>query len=327
MARCKKKNKVRIPWLFVLAAALVLSAAALITLREYFSLPSFIPSWKDVGEKVESLTEKISSDYDLPISGSAKTLSVHFVDVGQGDSILLQCGGKNALIDAGDKKASADLIAYLKNQGVERLDTVFITHPDADHIGGMAQVIDALEIGEVVMGEFPEELTPTTQTYTDLLLTIARKGTKMRLAKAGDRFTVGETQLQAVAPTAGFDSLNNCSLGLRAVYGETSFLFTGDMEKQSEKATILEGYDLQSDVLKVGHHGAKTSTSEEFLKAVSPRIAVISCGVDNRYGHPTSVVLERLEAVGAKVYRTDLAGTVVIVSDGKELEVSETGKK
>lgn len=247
-------------------------------------------------------------------------LKVHFIDVGQADSILIGQGDHNMLIDAGNNGDSELVVNYLKNQGVKELDYVIGTHPHEDHIGGLDAVINTFDIGKVLM----PQVTTTTKTFEDVLLAIEKKGLKITTPKVGEQYSLGEAQWVILAPNGtDYKELNNYSIVSRLVFGETSFIFTGDAEDQSEME-ILAGStlltkNLQSDVLKVGHHGSSSSTTEGFLQAVKPKYAVISCGVDNKYGHPHEQTMERLKAHGITVYRTDQSGTVVAASDGKEI--------
>jgi competence protein ComEC len=250
----------------------------------------------------------------------AAPLQVHFIDVGQADAILIQTpDGVNILIDAGEQFTSARLIAYLRQQGVSTLDHVIATHPHADHIGGMAGVIKAFDIGSVYM----PRATHTTKTYENLLLAIRDKGLRVHEAKAGVALDFGEgIGAQLVAPVAsGYKSLNDYSAVLRLTYGETRFLFAGDAERLSETQMLASGAELSADVLKVGHHGSNTSSYEPFLGAVGATYGVIMVGKNNRYGLPHPAALGRLEAAGIIILRTDELGTIVITSDGENLEI------
>ena len=250
----------------------------------------------------------------------ASTLRVHFIDVGQADAILIQTpAGLNILIDAGEKRTATDLIDYLKEQGVKRLDYLIATHPHADHIGGMAEVIKSFDIANIYM----PRVAHTTKTYEDLLLTIRDKGLRIHEAKAGVVLDLGEgIEARLVAPASdGYRSLNDYSAVLWLGYGRTRFLFSGDAERISESEMLASGFDLSADVLKVGHHGSNTSTTESFLRAVSPTYGVIMVGRNNRYNLPHPDVLKRLTNAGVTILRTDKHGTIVFSSDGNVLEL------
>lgn len=256
----------------------------------------------------------------LSYSHQADELAVHFIDVGQGDSILVQFpNGCVMLIDAGPDGSGAPVISYLKQQGIKKIDYLVATHPHADHIGGMAAVIEEFDINKVYM----PKVTHTSKTFEDMLLSIKSKGLKITPARAGlSIFEQDGLQAAFTAPCGSdYESLNNYSAVVKIQYGSTSFLLTGDAEDLSEKEMLASDADLQADVLKVGHHGSSSSTTPDFLKSVSPEYAVISVGADNQYGHPHQETLDMLTDAGVEIYRTDVHGTVIFVSDGKTLTV------
>lgn len=307
--------------LWLLAAAVV-AAAALWGARTLGILPD--ASGEKTGAPVSA------AQGDTGGGGSASgTLEVYFFDVGQGDSELIRLpGGENILIDAGTSSTEDELVDELRSLGAETLDLVVATHPHADHIGGMAAVIDAFDVRQVVMPRISESDTPTTKTYENLLQSIADKGLTITPAEPGDELlSSGGAVLTVLAPNGeDYGDLNNYSVVLRLTYGEDSFLFTGDAEEASEEEMLSLDWPLTATVLKCGHHGSETSTSPAFLDAVSPQYAVISCGVDNDYGHPDAVTLEKLEAAGAEVFRTDLQGTILASTDGSGVTMTALGK-
>ena len=257
-----------------------------------------------------------------PLAG--KKLKVSYIDVGQADSILIQTpGGKNVLIDAGNNGDANTIVTYLKNQNISRLDYVIATHSHEDHIGSMDTVIKTFDIGQVVM---PRE-SSNTQTFRDVMTAIANKGLKPTEAKAGVKLDLGsELYAELLAPnSSGYEDINDYSAVLRLVYGKNSFLFTGDAETQSESEMLHLGSQLKADVLKVGHHGSRTSSTAAFLKLVAPKYAVISVGKGNSYGHPTGEALDRLSSIGATIYRTDDSGTIVCESDGETITFKTLG--
>ena len=307
--------------LWLLAAAVV-AAAALWGARTLGILPD--ASGEKTGAPVSAAQGETGG------GGSASgTLEVYFFDVGQGDSELIRLpGGENILIDAGTSSTEDELVGELRSLGAETLDLVVATHPHADHIGGMAAVIDAFDVRQVVMPRISESDTPTTKTYENLLQSIADKGLTITPAEPGDELlSSGGAVLTVLAPNGeDYGDLNNYSVVLRLTYGEDSFLFTGDAEEASEEEMLSLDWPLTATVLKCGHHGSETSTSPAFLDAVSPQYAVISCGVDNDYGHPDAVTLEKLEAAGVEVFRTDRQGTILASTDGSGVTMTALGK-
>lgn len=243
-------------------------------------------------------------------------LTVHFIDVGQGDGILIQQGTKNMLIDAGTNEDEKLMVNYLNKQGIKKLDVVIGTHPHEDHIGGMDAVIKNFSIGAIYM----PKVTNTTKTFEDVLTAIKAKGLKVNAPTAGSTFKLGDATCTILAPNGSqYEDLNNYSLVIKVTYGTKSFLFTGDAEAISEKEMINKKYNLKADVLKVGHHGSSSSTSADFLKAVNPTFAVISMAKGNDYGHPHKETMALLKAKSIKVYRTDECGTIIATSDGKTI--------
>lgn len=255
------------------------------------------------------------------ISGSNR-LQVHFVDVGQADCTLVQLpNGENMLIDAGNNENGSQVVDYVKRRGIGRIDYLVGTHPHADHIGGLDDVILQLDIGEIYM----PKVQTNTKTFRDVLEAVQQKGLKIKTAKAGvEILNRDNISIEILAPNAdSYENLNNYSAVIRLVYRDNAFLFTGDAEELSESEITRE---VEADVLKAGHHGSSSSTSEEFLDRVSPQYAYIPCGKDNSYGHPHRETLEKLEERNIKIYRADEDGTVIFDSDGTKVEVSGTWK-
>ena len=220
----------------------------------------------------------------------ASGLEVHFLDIGQGDSALLFCGDETLLIDGGKVKNNQKLIARLKELEVDHLDAVICSHPDEDHCGGLAAVL-AKYPAEHVYSSVTEY---TTKVFSNVVKYADEQGHPVEVPQTGDSWTLGSASVQVIGPVQTYSDPNNGSLVLRVDYGGTSFLFTGDMEQNAEADLMASGANVQADVLKVGHHGSPTSSSEAFLEAVAPSIAVISVGEDNDYGHPSADVLARL---------------------------------
>lgn len=243
-------------------------------------------------------------------------LYIHFIDVGQADCILIKNSNYNILIDGGEGKSSKDVINYLKELNITKLDYIFATHPHSDHIGGLPDIINNFEISNIVM----PKVTHNTKTFENLLDAIENKNLLVNSPKPGEEIILDNLKLTTLAPiSTKYEDLNNYSIVLKAQYGDTSFLLTGDMEKLSENEVINAGYNVKSDVLKVAHHGSSTGSTIKFLEAISPRYAIISLGVDNSYGHPHKETLSNLGKIEAIIYRTDENGTIVAISDGKSI--------
>ncbi len=251
-------------------------------------------------------------------------LRVHVIDVGQGDAVLITAPGGNVLFDAGDNvdRYEQSLKNYLTGLGITTLDYFVLTHPHADHIGGADVILSSFTVKNVIM----PDMTANTGVFESMLTALEKSQANVIEAAAGDTYTLGDLNLKILAPLKKYSDANDMSVVIRATYGSVSMMFTGDaegnLEGKSEK-DILATYkaaELDCDFLKVGHHGSDTSTSPAFLKAVSPKIAAISCGTGNKYGHPVQSTLDALNAAGVTTYRTDLLGSLVFVCDGKTIE-------
>lgn len=243
-------------------------------------------------------------------------LIVHFIDVGDADSILIQQGNRNMLIDAGNDKDSEIIVEYLIQQGVKNIDILIGTHIDEDHIGSMDSVINNFEIDKVYL---PNSYS-SNKYLEDVLQSLKNKNIQVTEAASGETFNLGNGICTILAPVSrGYEKLNNYSVVMKLQYGETSFLFTGDAESISEKEMMRRGYDLSANVLKLAHHGSISSTSNEFLNRVCPQYAVITVGKNNIYRHPHRSILNRLKNMGIKVYRTDESGTIIAESDGRNI--------
>ena len=261
--------------------------------------------WQAEGQKTQA----------LPQDGS---LSLVVLDVGQGDSLLLQSGGVWALVDAGTADSGQAILQAMQAYGVDKLSLAVATHPHADHIGSMAEVLDAYPPDVFWM----PDISHTSDTYERMLDAVERSEADAVLAQKGDSFTLGDARITVLSPQEGdsMDDLNNASLVLLCEGAGVRCLLTGDAEAPVEEKLLQAGLPAV-DILKVGHHGSDTSSSPAFLNAVSPRYAAISCGVGNSYGHPHEKTLSALEEQGSQIYRTDTQGTIVFTATGGEIDV------
>ncbi len=247
-----------------------------------------------------------------PTVPDGNAFTVHFIDVGQADSALVLCDGQAMLIDGGNAADSDLIYTYLKNHGVSDLDYMVCTHAHEDHVGGLPGALNYASVGTVYcpVTEYDSRAFDSFVKYTE------KQGRSVEIPRAGDTFSLGSASVTVLGPVREYEETNDTSIVLRIVYGETSFLFTGDAEAAAEHDVIEAGAELESTVLKVGHHGSSTSTSYPFLRAVAPQYAVISCGKDNSYGHPHEETRSKLRDADVTVYRTDRQGTIIATSDG-----------
>lgn len=266
---------------------------------------------------VYPVQEQLTKETGGTAVSDGSTLEVHYLDIGQGDCTLIRQGDHAMLIDAGNNSKGTKVQAYLENQGIDHLDYVIGTHPDADHIGGLDVIIYKFDCGKVMMPDYSKD----TQTYDDVIQAVKSKDYQIAHPKAGEEYTLGEAEVTVVCPVKDNygSNANDYSIGVRVQFGENSFLFTGDAEEHSEEDMVSSGENLKADVYKAAHHGSRTANTEDFLKAVDPQYVVISCGEGNTYGHPHAEVLNRLRELGIQIFRTDDQGTIVAVSDGQTI--------
>ena len=292
-------------------------------LLTFFLLLASTSVLSNSGHTAPNITSIQAAEHTASVSQPAKSssgeqkelLTVTFLDVGQGDAAVLQCGGQTMMIDGGKAKASSYIYSWLKKNQISYLDVMVATHTDADHIGGLSGALNYAKVGTA----YCPVTSGTTKTFQSFVRYLKNQGKSITVPKAGDEFSLGGAQVRILGPTDPQAEGNNSSIVLKVTFGDTSFLFTGDAEREEEQELLESGYDLESTVLKVGHHGSDTSTSYLFLRTVNPQYAVISVGADNTYGHPTEAVLSRLRDADVKTYRTDLQGTITAVSDGKKV--------
>lgn len=268
------------------------------------------------GEAVQSgQEEKAAKAPDT--SKPEGTLEVHYIDVGQGDATLIKCGSHAMLIDGGNNNKGTTVQLYLKKQGVESLDYVIGTHPDADHIGGLDVIVYKYNCEKVIMPDYEKD----TRTYQELVDVIHDKNMKITYPVVGEQYALGEAEFTIIAPNSNSygGNANDYSVAILLEYGKNRFLFTGDAEEASEMEMLSNGIELSADVYKVAHHGRRSASTQEFLNAVHPKYAVISCGEGNSYGHPHAEVLNRLRSMGVEVFRTDEQGSIIASSDGENI--------
>lgn len=283
----------------------------------YFEAPSMAAESNPDTVSIEIIDTK--DDYTIeklgkePIKGE---LEVHFLDVGQADCTFIKCDGYTMLIDTGLDDQGTKIQNYLRKQDVERLDYLILTHPDADHIGSADVIMTKFEIGTIFMSQYEKD----TKTYKNLFKLVEDNQIKYLSPAVGNVYALGSATFQILAPNRKYDSPNDASIALLITHGENTFLFTGDAEESAEEDMLNNGLSLAADVYHAGHHGSKTSSSEEFLDAVMPRYAVISCGEDNPYGLPDAQVLNSFREREMMVFRTDEQGTILAVSDGEKIK-------
>ena len=257
---------------------------------------------------------------------SNSTMEVHFIDVGQGDAILIQVNNRNMLIDSGPKENSSDLFNYLKSLHIKKLDYIIATHPHEDHIGNMYSVINKYDLGEF----FAPKVTHSSKSFEKMVESLISKNKKINVFDINtSSINLGENvniYVYSPLPKDYGDNLNLYSAVFKIQYKNTSFLFTGDSEKSNEEDILVSNDIIKANVLKIAHHGSSTSTSSSFLDAISPEVAVISVGKDNKYDHPNSQVLNSIKSKTKKVYRTDKDNTVVLISDGNNIYRKSSSK-
>ena len=242
---------------------------------------------------------------------------MHFIDVGQALSVLVECDGQYMLYDGGNVDDGSLIVSYLQSQGVEQLEYVFCSHAHEDHVGGLAAALAYFPAYHV----YSPVTEASTKCFKDFVKYTQQQGLQVEVPAVGTTWPLGGATVTMVGPVAQYSDTNDTSIVLRIEYGSTSFLLTGDMEKTAETDLVNSGVNLRADVLQVGHHGSSTSTGYLFLNAVLPEMGVISCGTGNKYGHPHEETLSILRDAKVDVYRTDLQGTITIGSDGQNYTV------
>lgn len=302
-------SRSRINKIISVIAAVLVVCCALVEFGEAIGLPS----WRDIAAGLGLY------DTAPPAEG---VLEVHILDVGNADCILVRQGESAMLIDAGERGDADTILDYLDAYGVTRLDLVVATHPHADHIGAMADVIREIEVEECLLAYMPQKVMPTTSVYIDMMEALAERDVTITEASPRQTYAIGTAKLEVLAPLTEDEDANAMSVVTRLAFGDNRFLFMGDAESGVEKQMLDAGYAVSADVLKVGHHGSNTGTHDAFLKRVNPTYAVLTCGKGNSYGHPHREVVEKLRKADITTYRSDVYGHVVFTSDGKSITVA-----
>ena len=305
MARKRKNTKIQ---------KLIATVIALIIV----GIAGILGTNEDIVNTVSDMGEQTNSQNEQQIEFVAQEdLSIDFIDVGQADSILVRNQDKVMLIDAGTNEAGETVVNYLIKLGITMIDYLIGTHPHEDHIGGLDDVINNFDIGQIYM----PKIETTTKTFEDVLDAIENKNLTITASNKGDKIELGQAVGEFMTePILDKDNLNVSSLVLRLEFGNTSYLFMGDAEEENEETIRWP----KTDVLKVGHHGSSTSSSESFLEQVEPQYAIIMAGKDNSYGLPTQETIDKLNNRGSEIYRTDEDGTIQMTSDGNTIEIKTT---
>ena len=314
MSKRRKKSKKKLYLLLFILLVFVIS---------FFFNKDLYNSLKDtiVGEIKSSVTklkdEINKNDNSKKVSNIKlnKEFMILYLDVGQADSILIKSKDEYMLIDAGNNKDGRKLTTFLSDLDIKEFKYVVGTHAHEDHIGGMDDIIKNFKIKNFYM---PDAVT-TTETFNDVLSALESKNIKFQTPSIGQKLKLGDAVINILSVKSEAEDLNDTSIVLKVTYKDTSYLFTGDATSEVEKEILNK--DIESDVLKVGHHGSKYSNSAQFLNKVKPKYAIISCGKNNDYGHPHSVVVDKLKKLKATIYRTDKLGTIVLTSDGKNINI------
>ncbi len=303
-----KHRKYIIP---ILAVLLILSFLFIELNARFFKIEG-VPTWEEIFQAADLANgvEKVEGD-----------LTVHFIDVGQGDCQLIRTSSKSVLIDCGEREYYPRVIEYLKAQEITRLDYVIMTHPHSDHAGGMSYILEEFDIGALIMPKVKDSMVPTTNTYMRILKAVESKKITLEYAEPNREYKLDDAKMTVLSPVNDYSDLNNYSVSVRLIHGENTFMFTGDMETKAENDVLQSGADVSAKVLKVGHHGSNTSTSQDFLDAVDPRYAVIGVGDPNDYGHPNKETIDKLKSKNIEIYRTDQKGHIIFVSDGKDFNI------
>lgn len=305
-----KNAKQRI--MFLLVSVSIFLFSLFISLAPLFDLPFNVPTWAELLENLDN--ESITL-------GDEEGLNVYFIDVGQGDCILIHYLELAILIDAGERVNADRILSFLQKLKIKDIDCLIATHPHSDHIGAIPEIVSGIEVKKIILPYIDEKAVPTTKLFEEFLIAIEAADAEIAVAIPGDQYSYLDLTLTILAPLTDNDSLNNLSVVTRLDFLDVSFLFMGDAEKPVEKQLISINSTLSADVIKLGHHGSSSSSSKDFLTAVSPKLAIITCGKDNAYKHPSEVVKQLLNELNISYMRTDLNGTITVATDGTDINV------
>ncbi len=263
----------------------------------------------------------IETNAENNVNTSVGEEKIHFIDVGQGDSIFVESNGEYMLVDAGEEDKGDIVTEYLKKMGVETIKYAVATHPHSDHIGGIDDVINEFDVENIIMPDAPNN----TRSFENMLDAVENNNVNAIMAEPGSSYILGDFKFDILGPLSISDDMNNNSVVIKLVYGDDKILLTGDCSKNEENEILDSGTDLSADLLKAGHHGSSTSSSEKFIEAVNPSAAVISCGKNNEYGHPHKEVVDLYNDMGIDMYRTDELGTIVAECSGNGIKINGNG--
>lgn len=314
--RYRPKNKKEALSILVSIFVAVLCAISFIITyqQEYGKFPSLQDLMLQFG-----LSQEIVAD--IPADVLESGTSIHFIDVGQADATLILSQGQTCLIDAGDLDTDEALLGYLDGLKIDKIDYLVMTHPHADHIGGMDDVLSNYEVGQVILPDLSLAPAPTSKIFQKVMGLINNKKIPTYTAKAGDSYSIGLGKLDILSNGVKTDNYNDICPVMKFSDKDLSALFTGDAEKAVEKQALDNKVSLKADIFQAGHHGSTTSNTVEFLQAVRPQMTVVSCGKDNSYGHPHKEIVQRVAENGSALYRTDQQGNIVVYSQQGQLKV------
>lgn len=293
----------------IIAFAVVLFCSAVVSVLDFAG----VFNWNNAKIMFSSVDGAVDSKADF---------CVYYLDVGQGDCSVIRCGDEVLMIDTGTENSYTDITSSLVTLDIETIDYLIISHQHDDHMGSAAKIMSEYTVKNIIMPRLSEENMVTTIAYEEMLQSIADNGVNPIAAEPGYEFFLGEASCRLLAPLKQDDNINNMSVITKICYKDTSFIFQGDAEKKVENSLLRNEVDLTADIIKLGHHGSNTSSTEKYLKAVNPKAAVISCGLGNSYGHPHPDVLTRLKVLGIDTYTTAELGWIEAVSDGEKITVT-----